>query len=418
LIWIWNWSGKRLTNAVWLLAVKLPEHDASFDLDVLEAQALIEACGFVCERVVIQQLKQPSPMYVQKGKLHELKAELEQAAVATLITHAALSPAQHRNLSVALQREVLDRTQLILEIFATRALSKESKLQVEHARLTYLLPRTKLSHGSTGRQQGGAVRTRGAGEQALALRQRVLERDLQKITRQLKTLHRSSQRSIDQRTRHAQFTVALLGYTNAGKSTLMNQWVQHYGVAKHKTVSAKDRVFESLQTAARELQVDGRSMVLLDTVGFIQAMPKALDQAFQSTLSHIQAADVLIHVIDASHPAFLKHEASVDATLRSLGVLDKVQLRVMNKVDQNPNVQGISALHGTGLDALMDELCRHYDAQRPSIVLELPYDAPLSLDALKAHYALTLIHSSPQVYRLRLHEVRTCPDALRVYHVA
>ena len=405
-------------NKVWLLAVRHPEDSHYFEREVQETQALIEACELVCDRVLIQNLKQASSFYAQKGKIEEIRQALIQEDMSTLVTHSALSPAQHRNLSEALGCEVLDRTQIILEIFQRRATSKESKLQVEHARLSYLLPRTKLAHGSTGRQQGGALRTRGAGEQALALRQRILEKDLQKIQRQLKSLNRIVDRQAHKRQDQGVFTVALIGYTNAGKSTLMNHLVQRYGVEKDKTVSAKDQVFESLQTAARRLQIDGRDLVLIDTVGFIRKLPKALNQAFHATFVHAQTADVLVHVIDGSAQDLHEQEATVLATLSDLNMMDHPMLTVRNKVDLMDEAGvGISALMGFGIKAFVDQLCRLMDTLQPSLVLKLPYAGPLSFESLKRTHQINLISSDDQGQRVRVLHMRECPKAWRSFQI-
>lgn len=405
-------------NKVLLLAAYDREHLDDFQASVEETKALIESCELQCERTILQKTQGSSTTYIQKGKLDEILTILETEEIATVVTHHALSPSQHRNLSVALGCEVLDRTQIILEIFNRRATSKEAKLEVEHARLSYLLPHTKLDFGSTGRQQGGAFRTRGAGEQAFQLRQRILEKTLLKLDKQLDLIHQNTQRQIIRRQKQDIFTIAIIGYTNAGKSTLMNRFLTQFSSKSGKQVSAKDQVFESLNTAARRLSIDGRDMVMIDTVGFVSDLPDDLMRAFHATLTSIQHADLILHIVDASSPHRDKQSQVTLDTLKTLQCENITRLDVFNKVDLvNEACVGISAQSGLNFETLVQQIVDIYDDMRPNVLIELPYQQQDDLRHIEENYSYTMIRNLDEGYRIRLHHIHECPKRLMAYHI-
>jgi GTPase len=404
-------------NKVILLAAHVHAQSDDFWADVEETQALIDSCELICERTIIQKMPAALPSYFNAGKLSEVLSILETEHIYTVVTHHALSPSQHRNLSQALNCEVLDRTQIILEIFKRRATTREAKLEVEHARLSYLLPHTKLDFGTSNRQQGGAFRTRGAGEQAQQLKQRSLEKTLQKLNRQLQLIHQNSHNQSKRRQKKDVFTVAIIGYTNAGKSTLLNRLLALYGQNK-KEVSAKNQVFESLNTAARHLSMDGRDMIFIDTVGFISDLPHHLMKAFHATLLSMQEADLILHVIDASSP-HREHQAKVTLdTLKTLQCEHIERIDVYNKIDlMDEPIQGISAQSGLHIDALVSNITQIYDKARPNILIELPYQEQDTLQYIEDHHRFTLIKQVETGYRIRLHHLTQCPSRLMSYQL-
>ena len=332
----------------------LDQGDLDFEASMQETKALMEAADLECLFSLSQKSKNNTTHYVKSGKVLEVQAALQSMEVNLLITNDALSPNQHRNLSEALHVEVWDRTQLILAIFSNRAQDTASKLQVEVARLSYLLPRMSLNDHASDREQGGGARNRGAGEQALALAKRVSMRQLHKAERELKELEAQREVQTRLRQRNAIFTIALVGYTNAGKSTLMNRLNQKFG-RDIKEVSANDRLFESLSPTARYGEIDGQPVLILDTVGFVSRLPHSLIKAFQSTLKVVQEADLIIHVNDASSANWYLEKEVTLQTLHELEVLNKPRIEVNNKMDLGPcSGLCISAKEGTNCEVLYE----------------------------------------------------------------
>ncbi|MEI7667971.1 MAG: GTPase HflX, partial [Erysipelotrichaceae bacterium] len=236
-----------------VLLVAVHHRQSDFEDSILETIQLIEACDYEWVLTVTQNSSDESPTYVKSGKIDEIIEHIANQEVDLMVTNDELSPSQHRNLEEILGIDVMDRTQLILNIFEKRAQSKEAKLQVEVATLSYLLPRTNLQLHTVSRQRGGGARNKGSGEKALALSKRVTEKQLMKAEVALKIME--TQRLTQRQKRHKNnlFTVALVGYTNAGKSTLMNQLMKMTD-QNDKLVSEKNRLFETLQTATRIIE--------------------------------------------------------------------------------------------------------------------------------------------------------------------
>lgn len=268
-----------------------------------------------------------SATLVGSGTLMELKREAEGLDAALIIFDRNLSPSQHRNIERGTDCRVIDRTQLILDIFARHAHSREGQLQVELAQLNYLLPRLAGSKRELSRL-GGGIGTRGPGEQKLETDRRRIRNHVRKIERSIETVRR--QRSQRRRARQAVplGTVALVGYTNAGKSTLFN-------ALTHADVFTSPKMFATLDPTVRSLRLASRRRVLLsDTVGFIRDLPADLIAAFRATLEEVQEAAVLLHVTDISNPLHAEQDAEVEKLLRDLGVADRPRLRVFNKTDR------------------------------------------------------------------------------------
>lgn len=398
-MWIWNWSGAFLIKAILL---GLDQGDLDFEASMEETKALMEAADLECLYSLFQKARNNATHYVKSGKLLEVQLAMQSMEVDLLITNDALSPSQHRNLSEALNVEVWDRTQLILAIFGSRAQDRASKLQVEVARLSYLLPRMSLTHHSSGREQGGGARNRGSGEQALALAKRVTLRQLHKAERELKELEAQREVQARLRQRNAIFTIALVGYTNAGKSTLMNRLNQKFG-KDVKEVRANDRLFESLSPSARYGEIDGIPVLFLDTVGFVSRLPHSLVKAFHSTLKVVQEADLIIHVNDASSANWYLEKEVTLQTLNELEVLDKPRIEVNNKMDLGPcSGLCISARVGTNCELLYDKIKAKMLEIRPLMELFVPYDQNEVLDSIKAHYTIQAIVEEEAGYRIQL----------------
>ncbi len=309
-----------------------------------ELGALAEACGMEVSGSVCQTLETVhKAFYIGTGKVEEVKALASEYDADVIIFDNSLSPMQMRNLQERLDKPILDRSALILEIFADRARSREAKLQVETARLQYMLPRLVGLHAALSRQGGasGAMSSRGAGEKKLELDRRVLERRLTELRRELKEVEgeRGTQRK--RRAKSGLPRVALVGYTNAGKSTLLNAMLDLYGADEteggEKRVLEKDMLFATLDTTVRRIEPEGHHAFLLsDTVGFIHKLPHHLVDAFRSTLEEAGEADLLIQMVDYSDPHYREQIAVTNRTLKELGAEGIPMLYVYNKADLVP----------------------------------------------------------------------------------
>ncbi|HXG16158.1 MAG TPA: GTPase HflX [Calidithermus sp.] len=344
-----------------------------------ELAALAAAAGATVVHRITQEREAPTPgLYFGRGKIEEIGAAARATGANLLICDDPLTPVQERNISRSLDLKVIDRTALILDIFAQRARTSEGKLQVELAQLTYLLPRL-VGHWTHLERLGAGIGTRGPGETQLESDRRVIRRRVMQIRRELEQVrvHRRVQRLGRRRTGLP--VVALVGYTNAGKTTLLNRLTG-------ARLAAADRPFETLDPAARLVDGDGRpAFILTDTVGFIRKLPPELVAAFRATLEELAEADLLLHVVDASHPAADEHRAAVEEVLVELGVADKPTILVLNKVDrcgpdtwparrpgEDPGVP-VSALTGVGLDRLRTAIEAALARQRPPVRLQIPY---------------------------------------------
>lgn len=302
---------------------------SAFDASLDELALLAESAGDQPVARVIAKRKAPDPaLFVGSGKADEIKALVEGHQAQAVIFDQALSPAQQRNLERHLGVAVADRTMLILEIFAARAQSHEGKLQVELARLQYLATRLVRRWSHLERQQGGIGTRGGPGEAQIELDRRMIEERIKSVKQRLVRVKRQRGTQRKQRERSGTFRVSLVGYTNAGKSTLFNALV------KAKAYAA-DQLFATLDTTTRQLYLEdaGRSVSLSDTVGFIRDLPHKLVEAFEATLQEAADADLLLHVVDASNPLLDEQMAEVDRVLRDIGADHVPQVLVYNKVD-------------------------------------------------------------------------------------
>jgi GTPase len=351
-----------------------------------ELRELLRTAGVAGVGELIQRRDHPHPnTYLGPGKLDELKAEIARSDANLVACDDELSPRQERNLESALGVPVIDRTAIILDIFASHAHSAEGKLQVELAQLEYNLARMRglwshLERLGAGRIDGG-IGTRGPGETQIETDRRLARDRISALKRKL--VHVSSNRSVmrAERERSELPSVALAGYTNAGKSTLLN-------ALTGSTVGVRDRLFHTLDPTTRQLRAGGHDYLLTDTVGFIRKLPHGLVEAFKATLEEVSQADLLMHVVDISHPQAEEQIQSVDAVLREIGAEGKPTLMVFNKVDQlngsrealarfverYPRGVALSATTGEGIPALLSELGSQLRPIREFMELAVPHD--------------------------------------------
>ncbi|HYY04758.1 MAG TPA: GTPase HflX [Gaiellaceae bacterium] len=359
-----------------VLAQGVDPEDELAELRELARTALVEPI----DELVQHRARVERRTYVGKGKLEELKAAYKQAGAEVLLVDDELEPAQQRTLEDALQARVVDRTQLILDIFAQHAISAEGKLQVELAQLEYNLPRMRGMWQHLERL-GGGVGTRGPGESQLETDRRLARSRITLLRRRLRELRKQRDVRRKRRQRTETPTVALAGYTNVGKSTLLN-------ALTGAEVSVEDRLFETLDPTTRGFDHDGRRYLVTDTVGFIRRLPTQLVEGFAATLEETLVADLILHVVDASTPDDRLDEqvAAVAQVLREIGA-DKLPVELaLNKIDavgafrrrrlanRFPDALQVSALTGQGLDALRERIATRFADRFEPVRLFLPYE--------------------------------------------
>lgn len=328
-----------------------------------ELGALAEACDMEVVATIDQTLTEVhKAFYIGTGKVEEVKELAEETEAEVIIFDNSLSPMQMRNLQERLEKPVLDRSTLILDIFASRARSREAKLQVEVARLQYMLPRLVGLHAALSRQGGGsgALSNKGSGEKKLELDRRVLEHRLTELRRELKEVSSERETQRKRRAMSGMPRVALVGYTNAGKSTLLNTMLELYGMdevdVEEKKVMEKDMLFATLDTTVRKIEPeDHHAFLLSDTVGFIHKLPHNLVEAFHSTLEEAREADILLQVVDYSDEHYKEQIAVTNQTLKELEADGIPMIYVYNKADRvSPEV--VPGLAGLEQEQLLKHL--------------------------------------------------------------
>lgn len=317
-----NTADKRAVM-VGLVTPNQPEERTKEYLD--ELAFLAETSEIVPEKRFIQAVQTPhSQTYVGQGKLEEIKQYIDDNGIEIAIFDDELSPRQLRNIEKKLCIQVLDRTSLILDIFAQRAQTSYAKTQVEMAQLQYMLPRLTRMWSHLDRQRGGGTTSRGMGETQIEADKRIIQSRISLLREDLKRIDK--QMETQRRNRGKMVRVALVGYTNVGKSTLMNLLCK-------TNVFAENKLFATLDTTVRKMTIENLPFLLCDTVGFIRKLPHNLVESFKSTLDEVREADVLLHVVDISHPNFEEQIEVVNSTLAELGAADKPTIMVFNKID-------------------------------------------------------------------------------------
>lgn len=350
--------------------------------EIEETKELIDACGMILDTTIIQKLREVTfSTYIGKGKCEEIHDYLLKHAIDRVIFHQNLYALQLANLESLWNVPVLDRTELIVEIFAQRAKSKEAKLQVESARLKKLLPRLIGAHASLGRQSGG--RNKGTGEKQLEIDRRRIKTNISELDKELQRIKEKREVQRRKRTRNALAQVALVGYTNAGKSTLMNALLHASKQTSGNEVMEKDQMFATLDTFVRRIKLSHHQEFLLsDTVGFVSNLPHELIKAFHSTLEEVRYADLLLIVIDISSPQANMQVEVTKRTLHEIQADHIPTLYVYNKSDQasHPYPQStsngiyISAKQEVGIDQLLTMIQATLFEEQIDITLSIPYE--------------------------------------------
>ena len=363
------------------MGVELPSknHRVPLEYSLEELERLAETAGAKVVRKFTQQLKSVTPATLMgRGKVEEIQASLKELHPDLVIVDEDLSPAQQRNLESAFKLRVVDRSQLILDIFAQRARSNEGKLQVELAQLEYLLPRLTRQWTHLSRL-GGGIGTRGPGETQLEVDRRRIRERIGHLKRRLQTVERTRTLQRKEREEVPFATVALVGYTNAGKSTLMNALTR-------AGVFVEDKLFATLDPTTRALKLpNGDKVMVVDTVGFINKIPHSLIEAFKSTLEEVRRADLLLHLVDLTNPLFEEQIQVIEEVLDEIGAGEIPSILVANKIDVVGSVPqarlrsrsaealcSISALTGAGIDGLLEAVGTLLDQGKERFEVSFP----------------------------------------------
>ena len=369
---------------VGLSAHSLTREENATEESMEELKDLLETAGGESVGMVLQQKDSPDPRtFIGQGKVEEVRQLVRTMGADMVIFDNALSPSQQRVLGEELKVGVLDRSALILDIFAQRARTREGRLQVELAQYKYLLPRL-IGMWSHLERQEGAIGTRGPGETQLESDRRHIRRKISKLEEELRDVRRVRATQRQRREKNEVPVVAIVGYTNAGKSTLLNKLTG-------SEIPANNRLFDTLDTTTRTLEISDTCTVLLsDTVGFIRKLPHHLVEAFKATLEELSFADLLLHVIDASNPEWREQAQVVDQLILELGAEQTPRIEVFNKCDKwtgeirphGEDIVSISAKTGEGLDKLLEAIGKRLDSGAKRVTIHLPYDKGGILDQL------------------------------------
>lgn len=382
-----------------VIIIGLNTGQEDYEYSMVELAELAQANGMDVVDRLDQPLDRPNPAtYFGKGKVEELREFALAANATTIIANDELSPSQLSNLSKETGVHVIDRTALILEIFATRAKTKEAKIQVQIAQLQYQLPRLQTADNVRLDQQtggGSGFTNRGAGETKLEMDRRVVTKQIGHLRRELAQIDREEQVKRQQRDKSEIPTAALVGYTNAGKSTLMNQMIANFGLEEDKQVFTKNMLFATLDTSVRQLNFPGNKRCLLsDTVGFVSKLPTKLVEAFKSTLTEAANADLLVQVIDYSDPHYKEMMKTTEKTLHQIGIENIPMLYVFNKADKTsadyPSMEGdhqiiMSAKDEKSVKMLQQVIQRFLFKDYVTTTMLVPFDKGQVVSYLNEH---------------------------------
>ncbi|OAB33499.1 GTPase HflX [Paenibacillus macquariensis subsp. defensor] len=389
------------------------KHQEDFEYSMEELRNLSSACHVEVVGQLVQNLERVNNShYIGKGKVQEVKALYDMQEANMVIFNDELSPSQIRNLEAELQCKVIDRTILILDIFEKRAKTREAQLQVEVAQLQYMLPRLIGLRESLGRQGGGVgTKNKGAGETKLELDRRRIEDKISALNKELEILVSQRQTQRKKRQRNELPVVSLVGYTNAGKSTIMNAMVESFGPSSEKLVFEKDMLFATLETSVRKIRLkDNKSFLLTDTVGFVSKLPHHLVKAFRSTLEEVAESDLLIHVIDYSNSEHENLMDITDNTLQEIGITDIETILAYNKCDMvdctiplvKDNSIYLAAKPRVGLSELVDIISSRVFKDYIHCEMLIPYEQGQVVSYLNEHAHIISTAHEPEGTRLNI----------------
>ena len=390
--------------------------EQNFEGSMEELKQLAKACYMEPVGTVIQRMEfVHKALYIGTGKVQEVRDAAQALDAQLILFNDTLTPSQIKNLQNELKTPVIDRTTLILNIFEMRARTREARLQVETAKLQYLLPRLVGMHEALTRQGGtsGSMSSRGAGEKKLELDRRHIEHRISELRKELDAISRERETQRKRREQSRIPLVALVGYTNAGKSTIMNHLVEQFVGDEEKKVLEKDMLFATLDTTIRRINTgNNQDFLLTDTVGFIHKLPHGLVKAFRSTLEEIKGADLLLQVVDVSDPGYQEQMETTKETLRELGAGDIPMLIVFNKADRlientYPGTAGmnkiyISARQPESIELLVKEIIRRVYADYEEVRLLIPYEKGSIVSYLQENAQILEQTYEPEGTRIRV----------------
>lgn len=398
-------SNEKSREKVLIVGVDLGERNFNIDDSLEELEELVLAAnGEVIEKLIQKREKINPAYYIGKGKANEIKNYCYELNIDTVVFNDELSPAQIKNLENIIERKIIDRTNLILDIFAKRASSKEGQLQVELAQLKYRLPRLVGLRDYLSRE-GGGIGTRGPGEQKLETDRRHILREIDNIERQLRNIKKTRNIKRKKREKTDLPIVALVGYTNAGKSTILNKIIElNENYDKNKKVFVYDMLFATLDISLRKAELpNGQPFLITDTVGFVSKLPTDLVEAFKGTLEEVEYADLLLHVVDASNENLDLQMNTTYDILKDLNVLDKPIITVFNKMDKVGDKKLIyddryadeeiflSAKNGKDINRLLEAIQENLPIKYIDTTLIIPYDKQDILSYIFDNYNVEII---------------------------